>query len=177
MYLRSYKIIGVGPCLADGTHFRVTALLSRDISELMPYLNTALNFCTYEQFGPTLTFKCKGSPVVLHPDRVTVGQLREVDDAEDILDALVEFVNRINGRREELRPEHTTKELPQPRDIYTLLPQTNCGDCGEPACTAFTVKLVKGEKRGEECLHLSPEKAGKIYAILDTIDDSSTLFG
>lgn len=158
MYLRDYRIVGVGPCLADGAQFRVTALLSRDISELMPYLNAALKFCTYEPFGPTLTFKCKGSPVVLHPERVIVGQLREVDAAEDILVAVVEFVNRVHGQKEVLKPEYLLKELLQPKEIYALLPQTNCGDCGEANCIAFTVKLVKDQKRVEECPHSLPDR-------------------
>ncbi|MCL6635039.1 MAG: hypothetical protein K6T29_04635 [Peptococcaceae bacterium] len=177
MFLRGYKIIGVGPCLADGAQFRVTALLPRDISDLMPYLNAALTFCAYEPFGPTLTFKFKGSPVVLQPDRVTVGQLREVDMAEEVLDAVLEFVNRVHGQKERLKPEYTTKELPQPGEIYALLPRSNCGECGEATCIAFTVKLVKGEKRVEECARLSSGQAEKICAILETIDDSAVVTG
>lgn len=174
MYLQEYKIVGVGPCLAEGTQFRVTALLSCDISEILPYLNAALKFCTYEPFESTLTFKCKGSPVVLHPDRVIVGQLREVDSAEAILDAIVEFVNRVHGQRESLKPEFMLKELKEPMKIYSLLPQTNCGDCGE-TCTAFTVKLIKGEKRVEECSHLSSGQAAEAYAILEKMDEGGTI--
>lgn len=176
MYLQSYKIIGVGPCLADGTQFRVTALLSRDISELMPYLNAALKFCVYEFSSSTLTFKLKGNAVVLHPDRIIVGQLREVDDAEDILDAVIEFINHINVQKENIRPDYTIKELPQPKEVYNLLPKTNCSNCGEVTCIAFAVKLIKGEKKAEECPNLSSVQAERIYAILDTIDDSGTIF-
>lgn len=78
MYLRDYRIVSVAPCLADGAQFKVTALLSDDISNLMPYLNAALKFCTYEPITSTLTFNCKGSPVI-QANRVIVGKLREVD--------------------------------------------------------------------------------------------------
>lgn len=177
MRLRDYKIISVAPCLADGAQFKVTALLPGDVSQLMPYLNAALKFCTYEPFTSTLTFNCMGSPVILQPDRVIVGRLREVDSAEDILDAVVGFINRVHDQKDNLKPEYVTKELPQPKEIYLLLPQTNCGDCGEATCIAFTVKLIKGEKRVEDCPHLSSGKAGKIYTVLESIDDSDTLFG
>lgn len=177
MHQRNYRIISVAPCLTDGSQFKVTALLSNDVSQLMPYLNAALRFCAYEPFLSTLTFKCKGSPVVLHPDRVVVGQLREVDSAEDILNTVVAFIDHIHNHKKNLKPEYTTKELPQPKEVYALLPQTNCGDCGEATCIAFTVKLIKGEKRVEECPHLASEYAGKIYRILEDMDDSETLLG
>lgn len=171
-----YKIIGIGPCLADGSQFRVTALLSGDITELMPYLNASMKFCAYEPFVPVLTLKCKGSPVVLHPDRAIAGKLREVDDAEEILDALVDFINRVEDQKERLRPEHLPKELPQPMEIYPLLPRTDCGACGEKTCLAFIVQLVKGEKAAEGCPHLTPVQAGKIYEILGEMDESGVLF-
>jgi len=177
MRLRDYKIISVAPCQVDGAQFKVTALLSDDISRLMPYLNASLRFCAYEPFTSTLTFNCQGSPVVLQPDRVIVGRLREVDDAENILDAVMEFIDRINAQKENLQPGYAVKDLPQPKEIYALLPQSNCADCGEATCIAFTVKLIKGEKRVEECPHLSSGNAGKIYKILESTDDSGTLFG
>lgn len=171
MFLRGYRIIGAGQCLADGAQFRVTALFTEDISPLLPYLNAALKYCTYAPAGPTLTLKCKGSPVILHPNRVVVGQLREIDHADDILDALVEFINQVYDRKETINPEFQTKEMPQPQEIYAILPKTNCGDCGDAACLAFAVKLVKGEKRPEDCPHLSASQAGAIYVILEGIDE------
>ena len=30
-------------------------------------------------------------------------------------------------------------------EIYKLLPQTNCGDCGVPTCLAFAMKLAAGQ--------------------------------
>ena len=176
MYLRNYRIVSIAPCLADGAQFKVTALLSDDVSLLLPYLNASLKSCVYEPFKSTLTFNCMGSPVILQPDRVIAGRLREVDNAESILDAVVEFINRVHDQKESLKPEYTTKDLPQPKEVYALLPQTNCGDCGEATCIAFTVKLIKGEKRVEDCPHLSSENAGKIHSVLESIDDSDTLF-
>ncbi|MEM4446572.1 MAG: (Fe-S)-binding protein [Candidatus Jordarchaeales archaeon] len=35
--------------------------------------------------------------------------------------------------------------------VYKMLPGTNCQKCGEPNCMVFAVKLLKGEKKPEDC--------------------------
>ncbi len=42
-------------------------------------------------------------------------------------------------------------------DIYQLLPQTNCGDCGVPTCLAFAMKVASKQASLEECPHVSDE--------------------
>ncbi|MFO7957103.1 MAG: acetyl-CoA decarbonylase/synthase complex subunit gamma [Candidatus Brocadiia bacterium] len=42
-------------------------------------------------------------------------------------------------------------------DIYKLLPQTNCGDCGVPTCLAFAMKVASKQASLEECPHVSDE--------------------
>ncbi|MFW5923580.1 MAG: acetyl-CoA decarbonylase/synthase complex subunit gamma [Planctomycetota bacterium] len=42
-------------------------------------------------------------------------------------------------------------------DIYKLLPQTNCGDCGNPTCLAFAMQVASKQTSVEECPHISDE--------------------
>lgn len=42
-------------------------------------------------------------------------------------------------------------------EIYKLLPQTNCGDCGVPTCLAFAMKVASKQASLEECPHASDE--------------------
>lgn len=42
-------------------------------------------------------------------------------------------------------------------EIYKLLPQTNCGDCGVPTCLAFAMKVASKQAAIEECPHVSDE--------------------
>jgi len=42
-------------------------------------------------------------------------------------------------------------------DIYKLLPQTNCGDCGVPTCLAFAMKVASKQSALEECPHVSDD--------------------
>ena len=47
-------------------------------------------------------------------------------------------------------------------EIYKLLPQTNCGDCGVPTCLAFAMKLAAGQAELAKCPHVSEESQAKL---------------
>ena len=47
-------------------------------------------------------------------------------------------------------------------EIYKLLPQTNCGDCGVPTCLAFAMKLAAGQTELAKCPHVSEESKAKL---------------
>ncbi|MBD3175547.1 MAG: acetyl-CoA decarbonylase/synthase complex subunit gamma [Armatimonadia bacterium] len=42
-------------------------------------------------------------------------------------------------------------------EIYALLPQTNCKDCGKPTCLAFALGIASGQEVASDCPHLSDE--------------------
>ncbi len=46
--------------------------------------------------------------------------------------------------------------------IYKLLPQTNCKDCGEPTCLAFAMKLAAGKADISLCPYVSEESKAKL---------------
>ncbi len=47
-------------------------------------------------------------------------------------------------------------------EIYKLLPQTNCGDCGVPTCLAFAMKLGAGQAELARCPHVSEASKAKL---------------
>jgi acetyl-CoA decarbonylase/synthase complex subunit gamma len=49
-------------------------------------------------------------------------------------------------------------------EIYKLLPQTNCKDCGYPTCLAFAMKLAAKQAELKDCPHVSEEAASKLEA-------------
>jgi acetyl-CoA decarbonylase/synthase complex subunit gamma len=49
-------------------------------------------------------------------------------------------------------------------DIYKLLPQTNCGDCGVPTCLAFAMKVASKQAAMDECPHVSQESQDALGA-------------
>ena len=46
--------------------------------------------------------------------------------------------------------------------IYKLLPQTNCKDCGLPTCLAFAMKLAAKQADLDKCPHVSEESRAKL---------------
>lgn len=49
-------------------------------------------------------------------------------------------------------------------EIYKLLPQTNCKDCGYPTCLAFAMKLAAKQAELKDCPHVSDEAKAKLAA-------------
>lgn len=49
-------------------------------------------------------------------------------------------------------------------EIYKLLPQTNCKDCGYPTCLAFAMKLAAKQAELKDCPHVSEEAEAKLAA-------------
>ncbi|MDI6852908.1 MAG: DUF3786 domain-containing protein [Deltaproteobacteria bacterium] len=45
-------------------------------------------------------------------------------------------------------------------DVFKILPQTNCGDCGQSTCLAFATRVIKEGESLENCPHLPAAKAG-----------------
>jgi acetyl-CoA decarbonylase/synthase complex subunit gamma len=50
-----------------------------------------------------------------------------------------------------------------PIDVYTLLPKTNCKECGEDNCMAFATKVVNREVSIDQCPPLLTKKFEKNY--------------
>jgi acetyl-CoA decarbonylase/synthase complex subunit gamma len=48
--------------------------------------------------------------------------------------------------------------------IYKLLPQTNCKDCGYPTCLAFAMKLAAKQAELADCPHVSEEASAQLEA-------------
>lgn len=48
--------------------------------------------------------------------------------------------------------------------IYKLLPQTNCKDCGYPTCLAFAMKLAQKQAELSQCPYVEEEAKGQLEA-------------
>ncbi len=56
-----------------------------------------------------------------------------------------------------------SKSQISPIEVYKILPRTNCKECGEENCMAFTTKLVNKEIRLDQCTPLLDEKNKSAY--------------
>jgi Na+-translocating ferredoxin:NAD+ oxidoreductase RNF subunit RnfB len=49
-------------------------------------------------------------------------------------------------------------KIAERKEIYSKLPQTNCGACGSPTCLSFAEDIVKGEAKINECIYMFNEE-------------------
>ncbi len=54
-------------------------------------------------------------------------------------------------------------------EILKGLPRTNCRECGEPTCMVFATKLLKNERKLEECKPLLNDEHEQVLKNLRTI--------
>jgi ArsR family metal-binding transcriptional regulator len=148
------------------------ASLSDDIGEVLPYLASVIKVCVYDDDTKTLTFRHEGKGVALYPRRITVTKLPDKEEAKRVLDELKALINSTYDNRHNIKPCYKKGGELKYLDVFRLLPRTNCGECGEPACLAFATKLVQHETDITQCSPLFSgqfeEKRNGLFEMLKT---------
>ncbi len=192
MLLKRIDIEHVEPCFADESKIRLIARIPVDVSELMPYLNAVLANASYvgersdagEERGgtasaavgggdrPALTFTKGARLVTVYPRKVTIAKADDIADAEETLAWLCEKINHVHERRNEITPVYEGKIRIKPLDIYGLLPQTNCRECGEQSCLAFALLLLQEKHPLADCGPMVREEkyADKLRRLREVLD-------
>ena len=170
------------PCEPGAERFTAKARLVTDIREVLPYLNATLRGAVYfpdsgaEYSAPALTWKKAGHNVAFHPYEIAVSNAVDRDSAQKELDGLIALVNRTWERRAEITPSVEVRRRPTVMDVYKLLPQTNCKQCGQPTCYTFALKLVASQKKLDDCPPLfDPQYADKLAALQDIAIDAPAI--
>jgi len=130
------------------------AHLDEDISEVLPYLNSALGGHRYCEDPPALTLKVHGKLITLHSRKIAINALEEEAQADKILEWLKQEINETWKNKGEIEPIFENPPRPSILEILKNLPRTNCGDCGQPTCMVFAVQLAEGVRVPEDCLPL-----------------------
>lgn len=146
------------------------AHLDQDISEVLPYLNTVLGGANYAVSPPALTLQAYGKLITLHSREIYVNALQDEEEAEKILKWLQHEINETWDKRHDISPTYQEKPKPRMLQILRLLPKTNCGECREPTCTVFALRVAEGVKGPEDCPGLDSGKRAKLEAYLSTFD-------
>lgn len=127
------------------------AHLDREISHVLPYLNTVLGGFQYVKNPPSVTFKMHGKLITVHSQRIAINALKDEAEADKILEWLKQVINETWEKREEIKPSFQGVLKPQIFQVVKLLPKTNCGECGQSTCTLFATLVTKGAKGPEDC--------------------------
>lgn len=167
MLLEGYtKEMFLPKCNPSFQSVHCVAHLYQDISEVLPYLNTALGGGDYIQSPPSLTLRVHGRLITLHAREIYVNALKDAEEAEKILGWLKKEINEAWEKRAEIEPTYDPPSVPQMMEILKLLPRTNCHKCGEPTCTVFALKAAEGVKGPEDCPELTGEKRDRLEEYL-----------
>ena len=148
------------------------AHLEQDISEVLPYLNTAMGG-DYITSPPTLTLQIHGRLISLHAKEIFVNALKDEAEAEKIVDWLKKEINQTWDHRDRIEPTFDRPPAPQMLEILKLLPKTNCKKCGEPTCMVFALRVIDEVKELEDCPELDPEKKMKLTEYLSPFNRES----
>ncbi len=159
MYLASIELMRTLPCLAEPGKIIVIGKPNRSLDEVLPYLATLPGVMAYNPIAHTLTFRRPTGFMTLYADRVYITQLKNADEGLELLAALRDAINATWDHRAELVAVTVGTHAPRPVDVWSLLPQTNCGQCGEATCTAFVFGLLQHKRTVVECLPLQSDEA------------------
>ncbi len=172
-YLDSIALTRTLPCLAEPGKIIIIGNPNRLLDEVLPYLATlpgitpALEpqavWCgasvAYNPEAHTLTFRRPVGFMTLYADRVYITQLKSADEGLELLTALKDAINATWDHRAELIAVTVGRHAPRPLDVWTLLPQANCGQCGEATCMAFAFGLLQHKRLVVECPPLHADEA------------------
>jgi ArsR family metal-binding transcriptional regulator len=158
-YLDSIALTRTLPCLAEPGKIIVIGKPNRSLEKVLPYLATLPGILAYNPKAPTLTFRRPTGFMTLYADRVYITQLKSADEGLELLAALKDAINATWEQRAELVAVTVGRRAPRPLDVWTLLPQTNCKQCGEATCMAFAVSLLQHKRSVIECPPLHADDA------------------
>lgn len=166
-YLESITLDHTLPCLAEPGKLIVIGRPSCSLEEVIPYLATLPGVISYNPDQCTLTFRRRPGFLTLQREEVYITQVKDVQEGLELLAALKDSVNAVWEHRQELVAITTAKRSPRPLDIWSLLPQTNCRQCGEMTCMAFAVGLLQQSRTLKECpvLDADPQFADRRVAL------------
>jgi ArsR family metal-binding transcriptional regulator len=171
MLIEHYDLdIFTPPCDPGAERFAAKALLTVDISPVLPYLNATLRGAMYTPAAAALTWKKGGHNIAFHAYEIATSNVEDRTQAVKELEGLVDLVNRTWERRGEIAPDHMTRQRPTGMALYKLLPGTNCRQCGQPGCWNFALKLAAAQVELAACppLHepLCAERLAALEALL-----------
>jgi ArsR family metal-binding transcriptional regulator len=157
-YLGSITLTKILPCLAEPGKIIAVGKPDLSLSRVIPYLATLPGIIAYNPETLTLTFRRPRGFLTIYPEKVYITQLNGSDEGIELLAALTEAINATWENRAELTAVTVKRKAPRPLDIYALLPQTNCGQCGEATCMAFACSLLAQNRELGACLPLSAQE-------------------
>lgn len=156
-FLQSIALVKTLPCLAEPGKIIVVGKPSRSLDEVLPYLATLPNVIAYNPQASALTLRRQPGLITLGQDRVSITQVTDTDEGLELMAALRAAINATWENRADLVAMTGRRQAPRPLDVWALLPQTNCGMCGEATCMAYAFSLLQQRRVLDACVTLTQD--------------------
>lgn len=147
-------IMVISPCVADDTKVRLTAHLSEDIWEYLPYLNTYLKTGFYNHESKSITFMDGHRLITVYNNKIAIAKADGVTDTWRIIAKVRSLINMVNQNKNNITPSILMHRRPPALEIYSKLPKINCGECEQKTCMAFAFALNNGTANPFSCNHI-----------------------
>lgn len=156
-FIESVQLVKTLPCLAEPGKLIVIGRPSRSIDGLLPLVAAvAPNVIAFNPAG-TLTLRRKPGFITFYPDQVMITQVVDTTEGLELLDAVRDLLSQCWAHRDTIQPVTAVRRAPRPLDVWTLLPQTNCKQCGEATCMAFAFALLLNKQVPDACPPLAAD--------------------
>lgn len=155
-----YNLINIS-CLPTSDELNALVEFDEDVKDALPYLNAVLPRATYTHETRTMDFIHDNHHLItLEPHGMKVTGV--VDDAQalKVIGQIVDLINGAWDKRDRIEPLYESVRPVTPLEVLKNLPRTNCGNCDEPGCMPFALKVVSGTISAIDCPELEkPEYA------------------
>jgi len=158
------KLVEAG-CAPGSGRYGVRVSLEEDISTVMPYLNAVMDDPRYDHDNRVLIIREPEQAYAIRPREISIARTDNWQQAQEIAAELVTKINHIWQERDGITPSLKERRIPAVIDIFKLLPQTNCKECGYHTCLAFAADLCKGKMFPGNCPSLSDAGKEKVLAL------------
>jgi ArsR family metal-binding transcriptional regulator len=159
MFLDSIALIKTLPCLAEPGKIIVIGKPDRLLNDVIPYLAVLPGVIAYNPETCALIFRRPHGFMTIYSDKITITQVDDAGEGMELMAALKDAINATWEHRAELVAVSEQKRAPRHLDIYALLPQMNCKQCGEATCLAFSVSVIQHKRTLIECVPLQNDTA------------------
>lgn len=144
--------------------------LPDDISPVLPYLNAVLADTYYDQQNRVLIGDYNKVRCAFRPNEIQVGMISDAAQAGNIAAGIVDMVNKTWQEHDRIVPSTKERKRPTTYAIFSLLPHTNCKQCGYPTCLAYAADLCQGKTNLERCAFLlKPEHTAEKQKLTELI--------
>lgn len=168
-FVESIQLTRTYPCLADPGKIIVIGQPSRSLDGVLPLVAAvAPGMIAFNPATGTLTLRRKSGFMTFYPDRIVITQVEDAAEGIELLSTVRDLLNQCWDHRDTIQPVTVARKAPRLLDVWSLLPQMNCRQCGEATCMAFAFGLLEERHQPAQCPYLEDPQKEALAGLLGT---------